>query len=482
MTSVPPFALEICIVCVGIFLLMMDCFTKLDKRSIGLAAIAGLLAAFVLSFLTGPMPSHVIPPSFYVADAPALFFKRFVLLSTALTIALALDYAPIYERFIPSASPQAGVGEFFILPVFTCAGLMWMVSAADFVMIFVSLELVTVTFYVLVASMRKNTGSLEAGVKYLILGALSTGFLVYGITWVFGITGQTSLEGVRQQLPLLTEGSQAAVLFGLGLVLVALGFKVAAVPFQFWVPDVYQGAPTPITAFLSVASKAAGFIVLLRVLEPFFTISSIERKLLIVLTLLAALTLVYGNLAAMPQTNLKRLLGYSSIAHAGYLLIGVASFRGGPSGPAIGFYLAGYFLMTFLAFLVLQHVAMASGGDDISDFNGLGSRSPVLALGMLISMLSLAGLPFTVGFLGKFLIFEAAMRSQQYLLVAIGAVTVASGFYYYLKVVRAMYWQPAPEGASSIPVPGSSKFLIGVFCAAIIVLGIFPQPLLAMLY
>lgn len=210
MTSVPPFALEICIVCVGIFLLMMDCFTKLDKRSIGLAAIAGLLAVFVLSFLTGPMPSHVIPQGFYVADAPALFFKRFVLLSTVVTIALALDYAPVYERFIPSGSPQAGVGEFFILPVFTCAGLMWMVSAADFIMIFVSLELVTVTFYVLVASMRKNTGSLEAGVKYLILGALSTGFIVYGITWIFGVTGQTSLDGIRQTLPLLAEGSQAA--------------------------------------------------------------------------------------------------------------------------------------------------------------------------------------------------------------------------------------------------------------------------------
>ena len=275
---------------------------------------------------------------------------------------------------------------------------------------------------------------------------------------------------------------KARVLFGLGLVLVALGFKIAAVPFQFWVPDVYQGAPTPITAFLSVASKAAGFIVLLRVLEPFLIISNIERKLLTVLTLLAALTLIYVNLAAMPQTNLKRLLGFSCIALAGYLLIGVASFRGGPPGPAIAFYLAGYFLMTFLAFLVLQHVAKASGNDDISDFNGLGSRSPLLALGMLISMLSLAGLPFTVGFLGKFLIFEAAMRSHQYLLVAIGAVTVASGFYYYLKVVRAMYWQPAPDGASSIPVPGSSKFLIGVFCAAIILLGIFPQPLLAMLH
>jgi NADH-quinone oxidoreductase subunit N len=482
MTAVPPFALEVCVVCVGIFLLMMDCFSKLDKRSLGLAAIAGLLAVFVLSFLTGPMPDNVLPPDFYVADAPALFFKRFILLSTIITIAMGIDYAPIFQRFVPSSTSQAGLGEFLVLPIFTCAGLMWMVSAADFVVIFVSLELVTVSFYVLVASMRRNAGSLEAGVKYLILGALSTGFIVYGITWIFGITGQTALQAIRRTLPLLSEGYVAAILFGLGLVLVSLGFKIAAVPFQFWVPDVYQGAPTPITAFLSVASKAAGFVVLIRVLEPFFVVSSIEHKLLIALTVLAALTLIYGNLAAMPQTNLKRLLGYSSIAHAGYLLIGVASFRGGPSGPAISFYLAGYLLMTFLAFLVLQHVAKTSGSDEISDFNGLGSRSPVLAVGMLIAMLSLAGLPFTVGFLAKFFIFEAAMRSQQYLLVAIGAVTVASGFYYYLKVVRAMYWQPAPAGAPAIAVPASIKVLIGVFCAGIILLGIFPQPLLAMLY
>ena len=279
MISVPPFALEICVVCVGIFLLMMDCFTKVDKLSLGWAAISGLLAIIVLSFLTGPMPkSIIIPQDFYVVDQPALFFKRFILLSTILTICLAMDYAPVYERFIPSGGPQAGLGEFLILPIFTCAGLMWMVSAADFIMIFVSLELVTISFYVLVASMRKNTGSLEAGVKYLILGALSTGFIVYGITWIFGVTGQTALREIRLALPLLSQGYLVAVLFGLGLVLVSLGFKVAAVPFQFWVPDVYQGAPTPITAFLSVASKAAGFVVLLRVLEPFFVISSIEGQ------------------------------------------------------------------------------------------------------------------------------------------------------------------------------------------------------------
>ena len=209
-------------------------------------------------------------------------------------------------------------------------------------------------------------------------------------------------------------------------------------------------------------------------------ISSIAAKLLIALTALAACTLIYGNLAAMPQTNLKRLLGYSSIAHAGYLLIGVASFDG-HSGPVIGFYLAGYLLMTFLAFLVLQQVAQVSGSDEISDFNGLGRRSPLLALGMLISMLSLAGLPFTVGFLGKFFIFEAAMRSHQYLLIAIGAITVASGFYYYLKVVRAMYWQPAPDGAPAIAVPALSRFLIAFLGTGIIIFGIFPQPLLAML-
>ncbi|HRJ71497.1 MAG TPA: NADH-quinone oxidoreductase subunit N [Terrimicrobiaceae bacterium] len=472
-----PIVLEVCVVSVGIFLLMIESFTKVDKRSIGWSAIFGLLAVLGLSFFVGPMAVRGIPADFYLVDPLALFFKRFLLISAILTVALAMDYAPFFKRFIPSSGGEAGIGEFFILPVFACAGLMWLVSAADFIMIFVSLELVTVAFYILVASMRKNLGSLEAGVKYLILGALSTGFLVYGITWIFGLTGQTSLAGIENVLPALRQGYQTALMFGLGLVLVAIGFKVAAVPFQFWVPDVYQGAPTPVTAYLSIASKAAGFVVLLRVVQPFLTIPALEHKVLAVLTILAALTLIYGNLAAMPQTNLKRLLAYSSIAHAGYLLVGVASVQSASAGPAIAFYLAGYLLMTFLAFAVLIHVGMA-GGDEISDFNGLGKRSPFLAFGMLVSMLSLAGLPFTVGFLGKFLIFEAAMQSGQYVLVGLGMITVACGFYYYLKVVRAMYWQPAPEAAAAIPVPALTKLLIALLTAAIVFFGIFPQPLL----
>ena len=344
-----------------------------------------------------------------------------------------IDYAPVVRQSIHGATHQSGLGEFFALPLFTCAGLMWMASAVDFVMIFVSLELVTMSFYVLVAFTRRNPLTLEAGVKYLILSALSTGFLVYGITWIFGVTGETNLARITD---VLRSGAfdQVPALFGIALILVALGFKIAAVPFQIWVPDVYQGAPTPVTAFLSVGSKAAGFVVLLRVLEPFFILPQVQRLLVV----LAGATLVYGNLAAIPQTNLKRLLAYSSIAHAGYLLIGVVSF----SGPAVGYYLVAYLLMTMLSFAVLIVVAQHTG-ERIADFNGLAKRSPFLSFALVVAMASLAGVPFTAGFLGKFFIFDAALRQHQTLLVVLGVLTVACGFYYYLKVIRAMYWENA---------------------------------------
>ena len=483
MVMISSLALEISVVCVGIFLLMADSFyVHVDKRALAYGGIFGLLAVFAMTFFILPVPQDYT--GFYTNDDLGLFFKRFALLATVLTLVLSIEYAPVVERFIPGSKPGAGLGEFFILPVFTCAGLMWMASAADFVMIFCALELVTISFYIQVAYMRKSPASLEAGTKYLILGALSTGFLVYGITWIYGITGNTAMQGISlafRRVPAITEISQTALLFGIGLVLVALGFKVAAAPFQFWVPDVYQGAPTPVTAFLSVGSKAAGFVVLMRVIEPFLAVPAIEAKLVTALQFLAGLTLIYGNLAAMPQTNLKRLLGYSSIAHAGYLLVGVASVGSPAAGRAIVFYLVGYLLMTFLAFLVLIPVAKAAGGDDIAHFNGLGRRAPGLALALLISMLSLAGLPFTAGFLGKFFIFEAAMQEQHYALVVIGVVTVACGFYYYLKVVRAMYWQPAPADAAPIFISPLTRFAAALLASLILIIGIFPKPILQIL-
>jgi NADH-quinone oxidoreductase subunit N len=487
-----PLTLEVSVLLLGFFLLFAEAFSSGGSRSwMARVAIYVLAVIFAWSFFTRGDAGVDLEKAFYTADATALFFKRIALLTTMGVLVMALEYKGIVAKYIPQGKSGAGLGEFYSLPIFTCAGLMFMASAVDFLLIFVSLELVTISFYVLVAYMRRSIVSLEAGVKYLILGALSTGFLVYGITWIFGVTGETNLARIGRLLPgMLAEGgrlqgAEAAVLFALMLVLVGLGFKVAAAPFQLWVPDVYQGAPTPVTAFLSVGSKAAGFIVLIRVLQPFFAIPSIHDKLVFVLALIAAATLIYGSLAAMPQDNLKRLLAYSSIANAGYLLVAVASVGPsastfGSSGVAVSFYLAGYLLMTLLSFLVLIVVANHSRGDDILHFNGLAKRSPFLAFGMLTAMLSLAGIPFTAGFYGKFLVFAAAVKEHQFVLIVVGVVTVAAGFYYYLRVITAMYWQE-PNDDTPIRIGALTRCTIGILAALIFLVGIFPQPVLSML-
>ena len=480
---IPAISLEISVLLLGIAMLLAESFSKSeDKAGLAKMALTILSALLGFSFFASPAVGDLAP--FYSADPTALFFKRIALLTTIVVLVMALEYRPVLARYLPSERPGAGLGEFYSLPVFTCAGLMFMASAVDFIMIFVSLEMVTISFYILVAYMRKSGGSLEAGVKYLILGALSTGFLVYGITWIFGVTGETNLAAIAHGLQ-TRQVAPVPLLFGIVLVLIALGFKVAAAPFQLWVPDVYQGAPTPITAFLSVGSKAAGFIVLIRVLTPFLGVAGIGDKVLLAVAVLAGMSLLYGNLAAMPQDNLKRMLAYSSIAHAGYLLVAVASMSDaistlGSGRKAVAFYLAGYLLMTLLSFLVMIVVANHSRGDDILHFNGLAKRSPFLAFGMLTAMLSLAGIPFTAGFIGKLLVFAAAVQQGRFALVGIGIVTVAAGFYYYLRVVAAMYWQE-PNDDRVITFAPLTKATIGALTALIFLFGIFPRPILNML-
>ena len=485
----------------GLLLLLVEMFAeKLDKRVIAYMGITGLATVLLLSLAAAEAwPGREMPAvygAFYSADALALYVKRFALLTTIIVLIMAVEYLPVVRKFTPGATAQGGLGEFLALPVFTCAGLMWMVSAIDFTMIFVSLEAVTISFYVLVSYTRRNAASLEAGVKYLILGALSTGFLVYGITWIFGLTGQTNLDAVGKALAGY-RGDPTPILFSFVLITVGLGFKIAAAPFQIWVPDVYQGAPTPVTAFLSVGSKAAGFVVFLRVLDVYFQtpFPVVSERIGLVLAVMAGATMIYGNLAALPQNNLKRLLAYSSIAHAGYILVAFAAIarmapRAGdpitvrlPLG-AISFYLTAYLLMTLLTFIVMIVVSNATEGDDLAHFNGLARRSPFLAFGMLIAMLSLAGLPFTAGFLGKFFVFAVALAQRQYALVAIGVVSVGCGFYYYLKVVRAMYFSPefTPDRVPEpIPMSGMTRLTIGTLVIAILVLGVFPQPALRLL-
>ena len=477
--TIPPFCFELFVLALGILLLLLETFSeKRDRKTFALIGIVGLAIVFLLLQLSGPGPSGMAS---YVVDSAAIFFKKVSVLTTIIVLIMSIDYADTIKRFLPGSSAQAGLGEFFALPVLTCAGMMWMSSAIDFVLIFVSLELVTISFYVLVAYMRRNANSLEAGVKYLILSALSTGFTIYGITWIYGITRQTNLSQIEQVLPAITTENQPGLLFGALLVLVGLGFKVAAAPFQFWVPDVYQGAPTPITAFLSVGSKSVGFIVLLRVVQAFQSLPPVGNKLIAAIVLLAAATLLYGNLAALPQTNFKRLLAYSSIGHAGYLLIAVAGIAARDSGQAVVVYLAAYLLMTLLSFLVLVIVTAQGGSDDIVSFNGLSKRSPFLAFGLLVAMMSLAGVPLTAGFLGKFLVFKVAFETRQFFLIALGIITVGCGFYFYLKVIKAMYWLPASASVASIPVSKLSFVTIAILVILIFALGVFPQIALGLL-
>lgn len=462
--------LEVAVLVLGAVILLIESFSsKLDRRYLGYAALVGLTLIFLATFRVAPQTATSSAPfwDFYSADTTSLFFKRIALATTAGVIVMILDFAPLVATGIQGATPQSGLGEFFALPLFTCAGLMWMSSAIDFVLIFVSLELVTISFYVLVGFTRRNPASLEAAVKYLVLSAVATGFLVYGITWIFGATGETNLQKITTVLsrPGL---EQNAALFGAVLVIIALGFKIAAVPFHIWVADVYQGAPTPVTAYLSVGSKAAGFVVLLRVLDPFLLLPQMQTLLVAI----AVLTLIYGNLAALPQTNVKRLLAYSSIAHAGYLLVAVVSF----SGRAVAFYLVAYLLMTLLSFAVLILVSQP-GGDQLESFAGLSQRSPFLAFAMLVAMASLAGVPFTAGFLGKFLVFDAAIATHHFGLVVVAIVTVGAGFYYYFKVVRAIYWDAPSSPTDKIIVSPLTRAALIALIAGTFVLGVYPQPI-----
>jgi len=483
MFEIQAISLEFAVLVVGLALLFVESFFygERDRRQFAWGGAAALWVIFILSFFVFT-PNVDLTGELYASDAVALFFKRLALVTTIFVLIMSVDFIPVIQRYLPSAHPQAGLGEFFALPILACAGMMWMASAVDFIMIFVALELVTITFYVLVAYLRRNSASLEAGVKYLILGALSTGFLVYGITWIYGATGQTNLAAIGAALQ-TGEVNETAALFGLVLVLVALGFKVAAVPFHFWVPDVYQGAPTPVTAFLSIGSKAAGFVVLMRVVEPFLQ-SPFGDKVATILVVLAILTLVFGNLAALPQRNFKRLLAYSSIAHAGFLLAALAAAYGPAKdifpGVVISYYLTAYMVMSLLAFVILIIVTNATGGDDINDFNGLGKRSPLLAGAMVVSAISLAGVPLTAGFFGKFLVLQATIAQGLWALTIVAILSAACGFYYYLKVVRAMYWQ-APAETTPVETSPASRIAIILLVLLVFAIGIFPEPVTAFL-
>lgn len=465
--------IELCVVAIGIVLMLADFWMPAErKKFLAYAAIAALGGLLLVS-LGGDGICSQFGTAFngsFVEDPLALFFKRFFLIAAILVLFLSAEFS---DRL-------AGVSEYYSLILFALAGMLFAASSNDFAMLFVSIELITITFYVLVSFQRGRLVSLEAGVKYLILGALSSAFLVFGIALIWGTTGKFNFNNLAQVSGQFLDNK--IFLFGVLFVLVGLGFKIAAFPFQIWAPDVYQGAPTPTTAFLAAGSKAAGFVLLLRVL--FVAVPDVTKHWANLLIVISGITILYGNLCALPQRNLKRLMGYSSISHAGYLLLGVAALSASGQS-ALLYYLAGYLFTVVAAFTVIALVMRHLNDEDISALAGLNQRSPLLATTMTLAMMSLAGIPPLAGFFGKFLLLKSVIEAAQatgnhgyYCLAFTALVGVIISLYYYFGVVRAIYWSKDAPDLSPILLSGAAKFSIAICIAGMFWLGIFPNTVL----
>lgn len=459
--------LELAVILLGIAVLLVDLWLPESyRRSLGYTAAAGVALILAASFMMSPSGVEYAFGKMYVMDNLALFFKRFFLVAGIIVLLLSVDFA---DQIL------TGIGEYYALILFALSGMMFAASANDFVLVFAALELITVTFYILVSYQRSQLKSLEAGVKYLILGALASAFMVYGIAFVFGTANSTNFGDIFAASEQLS--TNALFVMGILLILVGLGFKIAAFPFQIWAPDVYQGAPTPTTAFLAVGSKAAGMALLLRVL--FTAVPETTAHLATLLMFIAGFTILYGNLCAIPQRNLKRLLGYSSIAHAGYMILGIAAMSIAGSS-AILYYLTAYLFTVLGAFAVICVVMRELETDEISAFEGLHVRSPLLAATLSLAMISLAGIPPLAGFFGKFLLLKALIGNADthagtYLLALIALVGVAISLYYYLGVVRAVYWTNAPQERSRISISKPTLYLIYGCIAGMLYLGLAPN-------
>lgn len=458
--------LEIAVVLTGLAILLIDLWLPSEKRrNLGYVAAAAVGLILVGSFAWNPAGAQYAFNNMYVLDPLALYFKRFFLLTALFVLLMSVDFA---DRL------AGGISEFYVLILFALSGMLFAASANDLILVFVSLELITVSFYVLNSYQRQRIKSLEAGVKYLILGALSTGFTLFGIALVFGTAQTTNFAAILAK-PELYQ-SQLFVL-GIFMILVGLGFKIAAFPFQIWAPDVYQGSPAPVTAFLAVGSKAAGFVLLLRML--FGAVPNVAQSWNVLLVVITMITILYGNLCAIPQRNLKRLLGYSSIGNAGYLLLGISAANAA-GHSAVLYYLLGYLFTVLAAFFVISLVSRESDDEDISILHGLHRRSPLLAATLALAMISLAGIPPLAGFFGKFLLLKSVVErgtsDPLYLaLIGVALFGIVTSFYYYLGVVRAIYWSKDSAEHAPVTISVPIRFALFACIAGMLVLGLFPN-------
>ena len=448
----------------GLLILVLGLLVpKTEIKGFGYITLAGLILVFVSTIMFQGVNERFLE-GMYIIDPFANFFKQLVLISAILVVLVSIEYIGKLGYY---------QSEYYSLLVFITLGMMMMVSAGDLVTFYVGLELMTITFIVLTAFIKNRPTSTEAGLKYLILGAMSSGILLYGLSLLYGATGTVIIEDMVAAVA--ANGIQPLLVLGMIFTLSGLAFKVSAVPFHMWSPDIYEGAPTPITAFLAVASKAAAFAVLVRIFV--IALPDLANLWIVVVTALAVLTMIFGNLVAIPQTNIKRMLAYSSIAQAGYILLGLVAFT--ELGiAALLFYSMTYVFANVGAFAVVAAFYNKTGSFEIKDYAGLATRSPLLAAAMFICLISLAGLPPLAGFVGKLLLFTAIIDAGYVWLAFIGIIMSMVSVYYYLIVIKVMYIGKAEENAEPVRVSSALKTAVIICMVVSLFLGIYFTPLI----
>ena len=455
---------EILLLVLAILILIVDIIGRKETdRALGWLTAAGLAVILIVTILfSKPIPDDpFVFGGMLRYDGPAYTFTLLLLFAATIAALISVGVREVSNR-----------GAFFAILVTATLGMVLMAASADMIMLFLAFETTSISLYILAGFLKGDDESTEAGMKYFLFGAVISAVMLYGFSLLYGFTGHTNIYALADAM---NAGEISPWVIGALaiLVLAGFGFKIAATPLHFWTPDVYQGAPTPITAFISTASKAAGFIVLMRFMLAVFP--AIEDQWAFLLAIVAVATMTIGNLLAIPQKNIKRLLAYSSIAHAGYVLIGVVAISVFGTAASM-FYLLAYIVTNLAAFTVVILFARSAGSDEIADYAGLSRRSPWLAMALLIAFLSLAGMPPLAGFVGKFFVFAAAVQSGWIWLAFVGVINAIIGLYYYLTVLKVVYLYRSDDEDKPIEVPRLYVFGLAVCVAAIILIGIMSSP------
>lgn len=486
--QLPAIAPEIGLTILALVVLALDLYLPESRRN-GTAYVAafGLIALAITPFIWLPDPTI---DSYWGGmvryDVLSQVFKVMVLLAAGITSFIAATTHELARK-----------GEFYLIIIVSTLGASLLSAANDLIMIFVALETLSIPLYILATFRRNDARSIESGMKYFLFGSFASAILLYGFSLLYGFTAQTSLPGIVSVMTSPEFGvNTVPILVALVFVLVGFGFKISAVPFHFWTPDVYEGAPTPVTAFVSVASKAASMAVLMRFLIALFPAElviegqSLQEFWVQLVIVLAVISMTIGNVLALVQRNVKRLLAYSSIAQAGYTLIGVAAIQtmyltdgitdlsqsaAAQGVAAVTFYMFMYTFTNLLAFAVVVIFAEATGSENISDLAGLSRRNPWLALAMTVGLLSLAGIPPAAGFFGKFFLFNAAVTAGLEWLAMVGVLNAIIGLYYYLTIIKVIYVDRSADDEVPIALNMTSAWVLGVTTVIVIILGVLPQ-------